>query len=144
MSQIDASDFAALSAAVDQPDDVIIRTVQQQEGGFDGVLDRVFAGMVGSFNATKAAGKQAKVQYKISAPDGTHRFTMQVADGSCNVTRGLADRPDLTLHLGFLDFLRLITQKVNGMQLFTGGKLKISGNPFLAQDYQGWFDRPRA
>jgi putative sterol carrier protein len=142
---IDASDFSALSAAVEQKsNEELVAAIQQQEGGANGVLGQVFAGMVDSFNPTKAAGQQATVQYEISAPDGTHEWAMRIADGRCQVEPGRAESPRVTIRIGLADFLRLITGKANGMQLFMTGKLKVSGDLFFAQTYQGWFDRPQA
>jgi putative sterol carrier protein len=142
---IDASDFSALSAAVEQKsNEELVAAIQQQEGGANGVLGQVFAGMVDSFNPAKAAGQQATVQYEISAPDGTHEWAMRIADGRCEVEPGRAESPRVTIRIGLADFLRLITGKANGMQLFMTGKLKVSGDLFFAQTYQGWFDRPQA
>jgi len=145
MSQIDASDFSALSAAVEQnSNEVLVAAIQQQEGGVNGVLGQVFAGMADSFNPAKAAGQQATVQYEISAPDGTHEWAMRIADGTCEVEQGRAESPRVTIRMGLGDFLQLITGKANGMQLFMTGKLKVAGDLFFAQTYQGWFDRPQA
>jgi putative sterol carrier protein len=142
---IDASDFSALSAAVEQKsNEELVAAIQQQEGGANGVLGQVFAGMVDSFNPAKAAGQEATVQYEISAPDGTHEWAMRIADGRCEVAPGRAESPRVTIRIGLADFLRLITGKANGMQLFMTGKLKVSGDLFFAQTYQGWFDRPQA
>ena len=145
MSQIDASDFAALKAAVDtRSNEELVSDIQQQEGGVDGVLEKVFAGMSGSFNPEKAAGQQAVVQYEITAPDGNHAYAMRIADGRCEIDKGQAESPRVSLRLGLADFLRLITGAANGMQLFMTGKLKVSGDLFFAQTYQSWFDRPQA
>jgi putative sterol carrier protein len=142
---IDASDFSALSAAVEQKsNEELVAAIQQQEGGVNGVLGQVFAGMADSFNPAKAAGQQATVQYEISAPDGTHEWAMRIADGTCEVEQGRAKSPRVTIRMGLGDFLQLITGKANGMQLFMTGKLKVAGDLFFAQTYQGWFDRPQA
>jgi len=144
MSQIDASDFAALKAAVDtRSNEELVSDIQRQEGGVDGVLEKVFAGMSGSFNPEKAAGQQAVVQYELSAPDGTHEYAMRIADGRCEIERGRAESPRVTIRMALGDFLRLITGGANGMQLFMTGKLKVSGDLFFAQTYQSWFDRPQ-
>ena len=46
MSQIDASDFPSLKEAVEQrSNEELVSAIQQQEGGVDGVLDKVFNGM---------------------------------------------------------------------------------------------------
>jgi putative sterol carrier protein len=144
MSQIDASDFSALRALVEgsSSNEELVTTVQRQEGGVGGVLDKVFHGMTESFNPAKAAGQQATVQYEISAPDGTHEYAMRIADGRCEVDKGRVESPRVTIRIGLADFLGLITGKAAGMQLFMTGKLKVSGDLFFAQTYQAWFDRP--
>jgi putative sterol carrier protein len=145
MSQIDASDFSSLKDAVERSsNEELVGTIQQQEGGVPGVLDKVFAGMSESFNPDKAAGQQAVVQYEINAPDGVHQYAMRIADGRCEIDKGQAESPRVSLRLGLADFLRLITGAANGMQLFMTGKLKVSGDLFFAQTYQSWFDRPQA
>ena len=145
MSQIDASDFSSLKEAVEQrSNEELVSAIQQQEGGVDGVLDNVFAGMAQSFSPEKAAGQQAVVQYEIAAPDGAHEYAMRIADGRCEIDRGRPESPRVTIRLGLADFLRLITGNANGMQLFMTGKLKVSGDLFFAQTYQSWFDRPQA
>jgi putative sterol carrier protein len=145
MSQIDASDYPSLKGAVEQrSNEELVSAIQQQEGGVDGVLDQVFAGMSESFSAAKAGGQQATVQYEISAPDGTHEYAMRIADGRCEIDKGRAESPRVTIRIALADFLRLITGNANGMQLFMTGKLKVSGDLFFAQTYQSWFDRPQA
>ncbi len=145
MSQIDASDFAALSAALeDRSTDDVLATIQSQEGGAAHTLDQVFTGMCQVFNPGKAAGQQATVQYDVNVPDGTLPYTMRIADGQCHYERGSAESPRVTLRIGLVDFLRLITGKANGVQLFMTGKLKVSGDMFFAQTFQTWFDRPGA
>ncbi|HZD02204.1 MAG TPA: SCP2 sterol-binding domain-containing protein [Actinomycetes bacterium] len=143
MTQIDASDFSTLSASVEQHSgEEILAAVQGQPGGPDEFLDQVFAGMQAAFNPSKAGDQQATIQYEISVPDGTRSYAMRVADGRCEIERGTAESPRVTIRTGLVDFLRLITGKVNGVQLFMTGKLKVSGDLFFAQSYQGWFDRP--
>jgi putative sterol carrier protein len=145
MSQIDASDYSSLSAAVEQrSNEELVNAIQQLDGGVDGVLEKVFAGMAESFSPDKAAGQQATVQYEISSPDGAHEYAMRIADGRCEVDKGRVESPRVTIRIGLADFLRLITGKANGMQLFMTGKLKVSGDLFFAQTYQSWFDRPQA
>jgi putative sterol carrier protein len=142
MSQIDASDFSALTAMVDdRSKDELNAAVQAHQGGVGGFLDQLFVGLSGSFDPAKAAGQEATVQYEISAPDGGHDYAMRIAQGQCQVQRGRADSPRVTIRAELADLLRLLTGKVNGMQLFMTGKLKVSGDLFFAQTYQGWFDR---
>jgi putative sterol carrier protein len=143
MTQIDASDFSSLKSVVEQKsNEELVGDIQRQDGGVDGVLDKVFAGMAESFSPAKAAGQEAVVQYEVSAPDGGHEYAMRIADGRCEIEKGRAESPRVTIRIGLADFLRLVTGNANGMQLFMTGKIKISGDLFFAQTYQSWFDRP--
>jgi putative sterol carrier protein len=143
MSQIDATDFDALSSAVEQhSNEEILAAIQSQPGGVDQFLDQVFAGMQQAFNPAKAGDQAATIQYEIGLPDGSRDYTMRIAEGRCEIERGPADNPRVTIRVGVVDFLRLITGKANGVQLFMTGKLKVSGDLFFAQSYQAWFDRP--
>ncbi len=51
--------------------------------------------------------------------------------------------PRVALTLAAPDFLRLITGKLNGVNAFMSGKLKLKGDMMLAQTMQGWFDQSR-
>jgi putative sterol carrier protein len=144
MSQIDASDFPSLKQAVEQrSNEELVGAIQEQDGGVDGVLGKVFAGMAESFSPAQAAGQQAVVQYEISAPAGGPEFAMPLAPRRGDNEQGRAESPRVTIRIALADFLRLITGNANGMQLFMTGKLKVSGDLFFAQTYQSWFDRPQ-
>ena len=58
MSQIDASDYATLTKAVEEhSNEELASAIQAQDGGVDGVLEQVLGGMVTAFNAAKAANQ---------------------------------------------------------------------------------------
>lgn len=144
MTSFEVGTIEQLTAAVDaMSNEQLNEAVRSQEGGSDRVLDQVFEGMRQAFDPAKAAGQEAVVQYEISAPDGSHEYAMRVADGRCEIDKGRAESPRVTIRIGLGDFLRLITGGANGMQLFMTGKLKVSGDLFFAQTYQSWFDRPQ-
>ena len=144
MGQINASNFDELVAAVDShpSNDELVAAIQGSPGGVDGFLDQVFEGMKSSFNPQKAGAQQATVQYELTHPEGTSNYTMRIADGRCEVERGVAESPRVSIKMGVGDFVRLITGKLNGMQAFMTGKLKVSGDLFFAQTFQSWFERP--
>ena len=49
-----------------------------------------------------------------------------------------ADLPkDVTITIADADFMAMADGKLDGMQAFMGGKLKIKGNMMLAQKLQG-------
>jgi putative sterol carrier protein len=45
----------------------------------------------------------------------------------------------VTLGMALPDFLRFITGKLDGMQAFMSGKLKLAGDMMFAQTMQTWF-----
>jgi putative sterol carrier protein len=145
MTSFEVGTIEQLTAAVDSmSNEQLTEAIRQQEGGADRVLDQVFEGMRQAFDPAKAAGQAAVVQYEIAAPDGPRQFLMRVADGRCQIERGSAENPRVTIRIGLADFLRLVAGRLNGMQAFMSGKLKVSGDLFFAQTYQAWFNRPAA
>jgi len=142
MTSFEVGTIEQLTAAVDSmSNEQLTEAVRQHEGGADRVLDQVFEGMRQAFDPAKAAGQAAVVQYEIAAPDGPRQFLMRVADGRCQIERGSAENPRVTIRIGLADFLRLVAGRLNGMQGFMSGKLKVSGDLFFAQTYQAWFNR---
>lgn len=118
-------------------DDEINETVAAQ--GTDTVLDAIFNGMQERFQADKAAGQTANVQWDVTTTEGVKSYQLQVADGKCEVKKDAGDPARVTLGLSLPDFLRMITGKLDGMQAFMSGKLKLSGDMLFAQTIQSWF-----
>ncbi len=107
--------------------------------GTDEILGQIFSAMEERFQADKAAGQSAVIQWDITTPDKTHSFSVTIADGTCKVAAGAADSPRLTLGLALPDFMRFISGKLDGMQAFMSGKLKLGGDMMFAQQMQAWF-----
>jgi putative sterol carrier protein len=82
------------------------------------------------------------IQYDVTASGKTHTFQLKVANGKCEVGRGAGGPARVTLTLALPDFLRLVSGKLNGMQAFMTGKLKLGGDMMFAQTMQGWFQPP--
>jgi hypothetical protein len=143
MPAIDPDDFEQLSAAVNSMSgDELVRTIQQQEGGIDAFLDRLFAAMEGSFLPEKAGARQATVVYDIATPEGTKQWSMRVADGRCQIEPGPMEGSTAALSSSLADFLGLITGKVNPMTVLMTGKVKVKGDLFLLREAERWFERP--
>ena len=110
--------------------------------GIDTALDRVFAGMVDAFLPERAKGEKAIVQWDLATDEGPRAYQLIVADGKCEYKRGSAPDARVTLGIRVEDFLRLITGKLNSMQAFFQGKLKVSGDVLFAQGQEAWFKKP--
>ena len=110
------------------------------ERGTDQVLGQIFNHMAKeSFRPDRAGNQSAVVGWDITAPDGTHSYELKVADGTCTVLPGGTEPARVTLGMALPDFLRFVTGKLDGMQAFMTGKLKLSGDMMFAQSMQAWF-----
>ncbi len=92
----------------------------------------VFQKMPEAFNAEKAKGVDVVFQYHISGPMGGD-WTVKVKDVACTVETGKADKPTCSLRIVDTDFVDMISGKLDPMQAFTSGKLKIDGDVMKSQ-----------
>jgi putative sterol carrier protein len=109
------------------------------ERGTDKLLGQIFGYMARQFQPDKAAGQSAVIGWDITDPDGTHSWQLKVADGTCTAQEGGSEDARVTLGMALPDFLRFVTGKLDGMQAFMTGKLKLSGDMMFAQSMQAWF-----
>jgi putative sterol carrier protein len=110
------------------------------ERGTDTVLGQIFDHMAKeSFRPDRAGNQSAVVGWDITSPEGTHSYQLKVADGTCTVVPGNAEPARVTLSMALPDFLRFVTGKLDGMQAFMTGKLKLAGDMMFAQSMQAWF-----
>ena len=82
-------------------------------------------------NPELAARVQTVFAMKISSPDSAWTLDMKTGKGS--VAPGLPAKADCTLELSDSDWLAMTSGRADPMKLFTGGKLKISGNVMASQ-----------
>lgn len=141
--QIDAvtpEQFAELVAgASDEEIEEIIHAVGTKE-----TLDRIFRGFEERFVPAKAEGVTADVLFLIKDGDQENPYTVSIADGKCSTKAETVSEPKTTLTTDVVSFVKLITGKEEGVALFMGGKLRISGDLMFAQRIMTFFDRPKA
>jgi putative sterol carrier protein len=73
---------------------------------------------------------------------GAQRWFVVLSDGECRTGRDLDAKPRVTLELGALEFLKLVTGNANPVAMFMTGKLKIRGDLLFAARVQGFFSIP--
>ena len=105
---------------------------ESKEAGAAPSVKSIFDKMPDAFNAEKAAGKDLIFQFNISGAGGGD-WSVAIKDGACRVEAGLADKPTTTIMMAEGDFLQLIQGKLDGMQAFSAGKLKVGGDIMKAQ-----------
>lgn len=110
------------------------------------MLREIFGRMARHFRADQAAGLDAIVHWKIfDRPGGGYdHYELVVRDGTCIVNNPPEHDPKVTLKLGPVDFLKLVTGNASGPRLFMAGRLKVEGDLLFATQVQGLFRMPTA
>merc|ERR1712061_931563 len=79
----------------------------------------------------------AVFQFIISDAGPEGKFTLDLKNGSGDAKPGEDSKADCTITMKDDDLMAMSEGKLDGMQAFMGGKLKINGNMMLAQKLQG-------
>merc|ERR1711862_92568 len=79
----------------------------------------------------KMGGAVFELVISDAAADGKLCLDLKNGNGAC--VWGEGDKPDVTITIADADFMAMADGKLDGMQAFMGGKLKIKGNMMLAQ-----------
>jgi len=91
-----------------------------------------------AFKPEAAEGVDAVIQYHLTGEEGGD-WIVNIHDGKCTVAPGNAENPKMTLTADALDFRDVLLGKVNGMQYFMQGKLKLAGDLNLAMKLTSMF-----
>jgi len=108
------------------------------------VLDGIFSQMAEHFDADKAAGTEAVIEWRIlDKPGGGHdRYQVVMAGGDCTVVPDGDQGARVTFTMKPVDFLKLVTGNGAGPMMFMTGKLKIDGDLMFAASVQSLFRIP--
>jgi hypothetical protein len=111
----------------------------------DDVLGEVFRRMPEVFQPSRARGLHAVVHWHVGdRPDGgADHWEVVIADGACTVTQVPEHHPALTLTIGAVDFLRLVTGNAHAVVLVMRGRLRTRGDVALTAKFPGLFVPPK-
>jgi putative sterol carrier protein len=139
---VDPKQFAQLvkNAPADQ-----LRAVMQGEQRSK-VLDEIFGRMPTQFRADRAGSTNTVIHWNVGdRPDGgVDTYELVIADGACTLSPEPAHEPKLSLTVGAVDFLKVVSGNGNPVMLFMTGKLKAKGDLGLAANIANLFDIPKA
>ncbi|NOZ50522.1 MAG: SCP2 sterol-binding domain-containing protein [Chloroflexi bacterium] len=102
-------------------------------------IRRMMADMPAAFNPTKAQGVNAVIQYNLTG-DGGSQWQSRIADGTCTVEEGEAEDPTLTIIMDASDYADMMAGRLDGMQAFMTGKIKVTGDIMLASRLMTFFN----
>ena len=101
-------------------------------------VEKIFAGMPARFDATKAGDLNATVQFSLSGEGGGDWY-VTIANGNCNVQQGNAEQPTATIKMLATDYADLTSGKLNPVNAFMMGKVKVEGDLNTVMKFQTLF-----
>ncbi|MFU8872341.1 SCP2 sterol-binding domain-containing protein [Micromonospora sp. SL4-19] len=110
------------------------------------ILGEVFDRMPSLFRADRAGATNAVIHWSITGrPDGgTDTYEIVIENGTCTVSDSPSREPKLSLTMGPVEFLKIISGGGNPVMMFMTGKLKAKGDLGLAANIANLFDIPKA
>ena len=105
-------------------------------------IAELFEQMPSVFNPAAAAGMNKTFQWNITGEEaGVWAF--KILNGQGEVIPGGVEKPDITLTVSDKDWLAITEGKLDGMNAFMTGKLKVAGDMMLAMKLQSLFPTRR-
>ncbi|GIF48038.1 SCP-2 sterol transfer family protein [Asanoa ferruginea] len=150
MTDFDPTPFAAVGPkefaqlVKSTPDAKIAEIMQSDARGK--VLDQVFERMPTLFRADRAGSTNAVIHWTVTGrPDGgSDTYEVVIEDGACTVNNTAERDPRLSLTMGPVDFLKIVSGGGNPVMMFMTGKLKAKGDLGLAANIANLFDIPKS
>ncbi|AYF30650.1 MULTISPECIES: SCP2 sterol-binding domain-containing protein [Micromonospora] len=110
------------------------------------ILSEVFNRMPALFRADRAGSTNAVIHWNITGrPDGgTDTYEIVIENGTCTASETATRDPKLSLTMGPVEFLKIVSGGANPVMMFMTGKLKAKGDLGLAANIANLFDIPKA
>jgi putative sterol carrier protein len=100
----------------------------------------VFAQLPQAFLAEKAGDLRATFQFHLSG-EGGGDWAVHIADRTCTVVEGVADKSDVTVRMAAADYVKMTTGELQPLVAFMQGKIRLQGDMNLAMKLQELFAR---
>ena len=91
-----------------------------------------------AFKPEAAPGVEAVIQYILTGDQGGD-WIITIHEGKCTVQEGRAPSPNVTITADAVDFANVLTGKLNAMQAFMQGKVRLTGDMNLAMKLTSFF-----
>ena len=110
----------------------------------EAILSGVFGRMAQNLDAEAAGDTSAVLEWQVATgPDAPpHRFQLVIADGACAVDPAAGREPDVVFTIAGVDFLRMVAGMGDPGEYFMFGRLKATGDLFLAARSRTFFVPP--
>ena len=102
-------------------------------------IKEVMEAMPGAFLPDKAGDLNVTIQFRMGGEQSGDWYAT-IKDGVCKISEGESDDPTMALTADGQDYIDMVTGKLDGMQAFMQGKLKLKGDMNLAMKMTSFFD----
>lgn len=108
------------------------------------LLDAIFARFPQQFRPDKAGGRGARIDFHVTGGpgDSTDTYAVVVDDGTCSIEKEPTASPNLSLTMGPVEFLKMLSGAGSPAMMFMMGKIKATGDLGLAAGLANWFESP--
>ncbi len=103
-------------------------------------IKELFEGMPGALNPAAAAGLSKTFQWNITG-DEAGVWALKIDNGTGEVIPGGVEKPDITFTVSDKDWIAIAEGKLDAMNAFMSGRLKVAGDMMLAMRLQNLFPR---
>jgi putative sterol carrier protein len=140
-SSVDPKQFAQIVKSA--PDSQIKEVMSSDMRGK--ILDEVFARMPSLFRPDRAGSTNAVIHWNVTdRPDGgVDTYEVVIENGVCTLSPSPDHDPKLSLTMGPVEFLKVVSGAGNPVMMFMTGKLKAKGDLGLAANIANLFDIPK-
>ena len=101
-------------------------------------VKQVMEGMPNAFQADKAAGVTATVQFKFTG-DEPGNWIVRVADGKCTSKEGETDDATVTINSASDIWLKITRRELDGATAFMSGQFTFTGDMGVLMQMGSWF-----
>jgi putative sterol carrier protein len=145
LSSIKSMEPGEFSALVKATPDARIAEVMSGEHRSQ-ILAEIFGRFPKLFRADRAGSTNAVIQWVIGggAGGGSDTYQVVIENGTCTTSADADREPRLTVTLGAVEFIKVVSGAGNPMMMFMTGKLKATGDLGLAANIANLFDLPKS
>ncbi len=101
-------------------------------------VKQVMEGMPEAFQADKAAGVTATIQFKFTG-DESGNWIVKVADGKCTSEEGETDDATVTINSASDIWLKITRRELDGATAFMSGQFTFTGDMGVLMQMGSWF-----
>ena len=101
-------------------------------------IKEVMDGMPGAFQADKAGGANATIQFNFTGAEPGN-YTAKIADGKCDVTEGTSDAATVTINSPSEVWLKVMRRELDGATAFMSGQFTFTGDMGVLMQMGSWF-----